>query len=84
MNGMRQDGGVDMPMLASRTSQLTIQVTQNATVVFAGLLDQSSHESIEKIPILGDIPWIGEVFQRSIRKEKVTDLIYKITPSLLP
>lgn len=83
VNGVEQDGGVDMPIIASRTSTLSLQITQNATVVFAGLLDHSTHESLEKVPFIGDLPFIGGLFQRSVRKNQTTDLIYKITPTAI-
>ena len=83
VSGYRQDGGVEMPLVASRESKLEIQVTANSTQVFAGLLDQSNHETIEKVPLLADIPWIGELFKKKVVKTRTSDLIYKIRASII-
>ena len=83
VSGYRSDQRMDMPIFASRSAKMSIQVSSNSTVVFAGLLDQSNHHVIEKVPILGDIPLIGRFFRQTIKKKRYTDLIYKITPTLL-
>ena len=80
VNGYRNEGGVEMPIIASRESQVDIQVDAGEHVAFAGLLDQSVHETIEKVPFFGDIPFIGWLFQRRIKNRRSTDLIYKIRP----
>jgi Flp pilus assembly secretin CpaC len=80
VNGYRNEGGVEMPIIASRESQVDIQVDAGEQVAFAGLLDQSVHENIEKVPFFGDIPLVGVLFQRRIKNGRSTDLIYKIRP----
>ncbi len=83
VSGYRIDEQSEMPIIASRKTELNVQVPSNSTVVFAGLLDQSTHESIEKVPFLGDIPIIGHLFTKTKHKQRATDLIYKITPTIL-
>ena len=83
INGYRTEMGIDLPILASRHSQVDIQVAEGKTVVFAGLLDKSQHISIEKLPILGNLPLIGFLFQRKITQIKQTDLILKVTPVVI-
>ncbi len=83
VTGYRIENGVEMPIIASRRSKLNLQVIANSTVIFAGLLDQSTHESIEKVPLLGDIPLIGELFKKKIMKKRTSDLIYKIRASII-
>ena len=73
---------MNMPILSSRSVEAMVQVSPNQTIVIAGLLDQSQHESVEKVPFLGDLPWIGGLFQSHSQKQRSTDLLYKITPQL--
>ena len=83
VNGYRTADGLEMPIIASRMSNVNIQVSANRTIVFAGLLDKSQHETIEKVPFIGDVPWIGRLFQRNISNERTTDLVYKIRPFIV-
>ena len=83
VNGYRNADGVEMPIIASRESNVDLQVESGKSVVFAGLLDQSSHENIEKVPFFGDIPIIGALFQRRTSSKRSTDLIYKIRPFII-
>ncbi|MEK9727051.1 MAG: type II and III secretion system protein [Candidatus Margulisiibacteriota bacterium] len=80
ISGYRTESGVDLPILATRLSELNLQIPNKQTMVFAGLLDESMHASIEKIPLLGDLPFLGVFFRRKVSHMKSTDLIFKITP----
>ena len=83
ISGYRSEMGMDLPIVASRQSNLTATTRLGKALVFAGLLDQSQHVSIEKVPLLSDLPWIGGLFQRQVSRKKSTDVIYKITPHLI-
>lgn len=83
VSGYRIEAQSEMPIIASRSTQLSIQVPAGATVLFAGLLDETNHESIEKVPFLSDIPIIGGIFNRTKLNRRSTDLMYKITPTII-
>jgi type II secretory pathway component GspD/PulD (secretin) len=83
VSGYRIEDGVEMPIVASRTSKLSVQVKENQSIMFAGLLDQNHHESIEKVPIFGNIPWIGKLFQKKVLKKEWSDLVFKIRPTIV-
>ncbi len=83
VTGYRIENEIEMPIIATRRSLVNLQVTANSTIVFAGLLDQTNHESIEKVPILADLPFIGELFKKKIIKKRTSDLIYKIRASII-
>ncbi|MBQ4797205.1 type II secretion system protein GspD, partial [Pectobacterium versatile] len=44
-----------------RTVNNVVQVQDNETVVIGGLLDDEKKETVNKVPLLGDIPWLGNV-----------------------
>ena len=83
VTGYRIEEQIEMPIIASRETQLSLQVPSGTTILFAGLLDKANHKTIEKVPILGDIPIIGGLFTQIKNKSRNTDLIYKITPSII-
>jgi len=62
---------------------LIISAFPGETKVIGGLIESSNGETIVKIPILGDIPIIGKLFQRINRTSDKKELIILITPHLL-
>lgn len=65
-----------------RTLKTSILVDNQQTVVLGGLISDQLSESVQKVPLLGDIPWLGELFKStSIRKEKRNLLIF-LRPSI--
>ena len=83
VNGYRSELGEDLPIFATRTSILNVQVKNKDTLMFAGLIDESDHQTLEKVPILGDLPVFGFLFRKELTKKQKTDLIYRITPTRL-
>ena len=83
ISGYRTESGMDLPILATRSSELNLQLNQGEPILFAGLIDESQHTSTEKVPFLGDIPWLGELFKRRVIQKKTTDLIFKISNELI-
>ena len=69
ISGYRRRMGMDLPIVASRQSSLTATTRLGKALVFAGFIDQSQHVSIEKVPLLGDLPWIGGLFQRQVSQK---------------
>jgi type IV pilus assembly protein PilQ len=67
------------------TTELTTQVLvgNGQTVVLGGVFSAENRESVEKVPFLGDIPYVGRLFRRDTTKsDKVETLIF-ITPRIL-
>lgn len=83
VTGYRIENESEMPIIATRKSQVNLQVSANSTIVFAGLLDRTNHETIEKVPFLADLPLIGELFKKKIIRKRTSDLIYKIQASII-
>ena len=73
----------NIPIIAKRSAQTQVVVKNGKTVVLGGLMRQSDVSTITKVPILGSIPFIGELFKSTqITKEK-TELIIMITPKII-
>ncbi|MDP8215228.1 MAG: type II secretion system secretin GspD [Candidatus Euphemobacter frigidus] len=77
-------GGVTLtPETFDRETETSVIVKDNHTIVIGGLIRDDWYEAESKIPILGDIPLIGNLFrQTSTRKEKNNLLIF-ITPRVV-
>ncbi|MBV7257809.1 type II secretion system secretin GspD [Pacificimonas sp. WHA3] len=75
-------GSADL-ILNTREIETVITVDDGDIVAMGGLLDENERRTIEKIPLLGDIPVIGELFTSRSRSKQQTNLIVFIRPRIL-
>ncbi|HEX8486281.1 type II secretion system secretin GspD [Sphingomonas sp.] len=61
----------------------TFTVDDGSIMVIAGLLDDAERRTIEKIPLLGDIPGLGALFRSKARSRTKTNLMVFIRPTIL-
>ena len=77
------NGTISAPLINSRSAD-TVVVTPNAqTVIIGGLLEAAKAESETKIPLLGDIPLLGNLFKHKIKTEGRTELMIFLTPYVM-
>jgi pilus assembly protein CpaC len=75
--------GVTIPGLTVRRVRTNIELSPGQSFAIGGLLDRRLTDTIDKIPLLGDIPIIGKIFQsRSLQKNN-TELLVLVTPELV-
>ncbi len=66
-----------------RGSQQIMKVKAGETIVMGGLLRTNDSVTIKKLPILGDIPLVGRVFQHKDKSSSERELLIFITPSIV-
>lgn len=68
-----------------RTSNIqgTVVAKDGLTIAIGGLIDASDSEDIQKVPVLGDFPIIGEFFKRTVKEKSKRELILLITPHII-
>lgn len=71
------------PRTANRTANVTLRVKDGDTMVLAGLLRESENFSKRKIPLLGDIPLLGEMFKFETRSKQKNEVVIMVTPHIL-
>ncbi len=71
-------GGVDIPAFRVRRANTTVQTYPGDLLVLGGLIQVDEVKHINKLPILGDIPILGELFKHTDIKENRTELIMTI------
>jgi len=74
---------VNAPTFAKRSAQTHVIVPNGKTVVIGGLMADEETEQVRKIPLLGDIPGLGALFRRTIRKKEKTELLIFLTPHVV-
>ena len=74
---------VSAPVI-NKTSAETVVVTPDATtVVIGGMMQKQQTSSINKIPILGDIPLLGNAFRHTVKADEKTELLIFLTPYIV-
>lgn len=75
---------LEAPVIAKREIE-TVVVTQNRqTVVLGGLIDSDKTQVVRKVPLLGDIPLLGQAFRRTIQSDNQRELLIFLKPTILP
>jgi general secretion pathway protein D len=71
------------PVISKRSAE-TVVVTPNArTVVIGGLMETQHISSVQKVPLLGDIPYVGFAFRRTIKSDVKRELMIFLTPYIV-
>ncbi len=66
-----------------RTAHTTVMAGDGQTIVIGGLLRKDVIDTDFKVPLLGDIPLLGELFRKSISTEAETEIVLFLTPRIL-
>ncbi len=72
-----------LPVLSTRRAQTTVRVKDGETIMIGGLVQQQDYATKTKVPILGDLPWVGRVFQSTKTNSLSTELVIFVTPHIL-
>jgi Flp pilus assembly secretin CpaC len=71
---------VSMPVIAIRSAQSRVAIRDGQTIVIGGLMEDRITESVDKVPILGDIPLVGALFRHTVKNKSKTELLIFLTP----
>lgn len=82
VSGIAGSTAVDI-ITNKRQINTTVLVNSGQTIVLGGLIDNDVQESQQKIPLLGDIPWLGRLFSSSATTKRKTNLMVFIRPSII-
>lgn len=72
----------DATVFNTRTAEARVAVPHGSTIVIGGLMQDTEVESVEKIPLLGDLPLLGGLFKRTIIDKQKTELLIFLTPQV--
>ena len=81
-NGVRFNGFV-IPGLRTRRARTGVELRDGQSFALAGLLDNSEQQSLSKIPVLGDIPILGNLFKSKSFQKNETELMFIVTADLV-
>lgn len=72
-----------VPRTKVRRVSSTVTVPDGKKIIVGGLLNSEMTQKTNKLPLLGDLPFIGKLFQHRYEVMKNTDLIIEITPRVI-
>ena len=70
-------------VFGERKLKTTVLANDGELIVLGGLMDDQAGESVAKVPLLGDIPLIGNLFKSTADKKEKRNLMVFIRPTIL-
>jgi len=74
---------LEAPAVNTRTLETIALVKDGQTVVMGGLRKQETSTDISKVPVLGDIPLLGDLFRYETENKEINELVVFITPKIV-
>ncbi|MDD3030224.1 MAG: type II and III secretion system protein family protein [Alphaproteobacteria bacterium] len=71
---------ISVPALTTRKAETTVEVASGESFAIAGLMNNSQTQTVNKFPILGDLPILGPLFRSNHFVNGQTELVIIITP----
>jgi type IV pilus assembly protein PilQ len=73
----------DVPQIAKREVNTAVLIEDGQTVVIGGVYEFKSTQDVQKVPFLGDIPFLGNLFKKKGRSKEKAELLIFVTPKVL-
>jgi pilus assembly protein CpaC len=75
--------GIVIPALKTRWAETSVYMKSGNTLVIAGLIDEENQKTTSGVPLISDIPIIGELFRFTNDQKAQTELVIFVTPTLI-
>ena len=75
--------GVNAPVIDNRSADTVAVTADGQTVIIGGLMESDKSYTDTKIPLLGDIPVLGNLFKHRVRSTAQTELLIFLTPHIV-
>jgi type IV pilus assembly protein PilQ len=72
-----------IPSIDTKKVNTQVLVDNGDTIVLGGIFEQTTRTTTDKVPFLGDIPFLGHVFRRTIKQDDKTELLIFVTPKIV-
>ncbi|MEZ5858045.1 MAG: type II and III secretion system protein family protein [Geminicoccaceae bacterium] len=82
-NGAITLQNIVIPALATRRAETTVELGSGQSFAIGGLISNSTRNSLEKVPGIGDLPILGTLFRSTSFRQRETELVIIVTPYLV-
>lgn len=72
------------PNTSKKEVKTTAIVNNGESVIIGGLIENKNQETVQKVPIAGDVPLIGELFKNRLSNNQSKNLVVIVTPYIIP
>jgi type IV pilus assembly protein PilQ len=76
-------GGVNVPSIDTRSIDTQVLLNDGQTVVLGGILETTRRDAQTKVPWLGDVPFLGNLFKTTTNVNDKDELLIFVTPKIL-
>jgi type II secretory pathway component GspD/PulD (secretin) len=77
------DASIENPLISRRNAHTVVNVPSGKTVMIGGLVLTTDIESVDKVPLLGDIPLLGYLFKRKTTKMQKAQVLFFVKPHIV-
>ncbi|MGO9062453.1 MAG: type II and III secretion system protein family protein [Candidatus Binataceae bacterium] len=75
--------GFTVPAFVTRRAETRVRLKDNQTLIIAGLILDDSRATVQKVPYLGDLPFLGALFRQTYWNHEKTELVMAVTPEIV-
>ena len=75
--------GVPVPAISTRRADTTVELGDGESFIIGGLVSRSTSSSVNKVPMLGDLPVLGAFFKQTNYQMNEKELVIVVTPHLV-
>ncbi|KRW55963.1 type IV pilus secretin PilQ [Stutzerimonas nitrititolerans] len=72
-----------VPAIRKNEVNAKVLVTDGETIVIGGVFSNTQTKSVDKVPFLGDLPFVGRLFRRDLVQDRKSELLVFITPRIM-
>lgn len=83
LGASQSSGGQTAFIINTRSADTQLSVQDGKTIVLGGLISRDERLTTIKVPVLGDVPILGELFKNTSTTITETELIFLITPQIV-
>jgi len=76
-------GATTAYQITTRSAQTNVRMKDGDTMVIGGLISSSDTKNLNKVPILGDLPLLGKLFQSVSRSKNETEVVIFLKAKIL-
>jgi len=77
------DGNATAPILDTKQASTLVRVHDGTTIVLGGLIQTENLKNETKVPLLGDLPWVGKLFTGTFKSKTKEELVIFVTPHIV-
>ncbi len=72
-----------IPIIETSEAETTVMAKDGVTIVIGGLIKEEEIHTVNKVPLLGDIPFLGSIFRNEDKEARKTEIVIFLTPRII-